>query len=313
MNNKLEIVVPCYNEEEILDYTINELQILLDIMTEDKLISASSGVCFVNDGSRDNTQKIIDDICKKDKRFSCVKLAGNFGHQKALLAGMYSVDADMIVTIDADLQDDINAIPEMVKKYQEGFEIVYGVRDKRTTDTLFKKYTALGFYKLMQALGVNIVYNHADFRLMSKKAVERLKNYKEKTLFLRALVPLLGLKSTNVYYDRCERLAGESKYPFLKMLSFAWSGITSFSIFPLRLITITGLIIFTISLILLIYALFSYFCGYAIKGWTSLMFAASFFNGIIILSLGIIGEYLSKVFTEVKARPLYQIEEVINL
>ena len=311
--NKLEIVVPCYNEEEILDYTINELQILLEIMVEDKLVSPSSGVCFVNDGSKDGTQKIIDEICAKDKRFSCVKLAGNFGHQKALLAGMYSVDADMVVTIDADLQDDINAIPEMVKKFKEGNEIVYGVRDKRATDTFFKKYTALGFYKLMQSLGVNIVYNHADFRLMSKKAIEKLKAYKEKTLFLRALIPLLGLKSENVYYNRCERLAGESKYPFFKMLSFAWCGITSFSIFPLRMITATGITIFTVSLLLLIYTLISYFSGHAIKGWASLMFVGAFFNGIIILSLGIIGEYLSKVFTEVKARPLYQIEEVINL
>lgn len=312
-NNKLMIVVPCYNEEEVLTYTISELQILLDIMTEDGLISGDSGVCFVNDGSSDKTQEIIENICQRDVRFSCVKLAGNFGHQKALLAGMYSVKADMIVTIDADLQDDTNAIIQMVKKYKEGYDVVYGVRDKRNTDTFFKKYTALAFYKIMQALGVNIVYNHADFRLMSKKAVERLKDYKEKTLFLRALIPLLGLKSTNVYYDRCERMAGESKYPLLKMISFAWCGITSFSIFPLRLITLTGICIFSVSLLLLLYALFSYLSGNAIKGWTSLMFACSFFNGIIILSLGIIGEYLSKVFTEVKGRPLYQIEETINL
>ena len=252
MNNKLMIVVPCYNEEEVLEYTINELQIVLEILTEDKLISTSSGVCFVNDGSSDATQDIIDKICALDRRFTCVELAGNFGHQKAILAGMYSVDADMIVTIDADLQDDTNAIAEMVKKFGEGYEIVYGVRDKRNSDTMFKKYTALCFYKLMQAIGVNIVYNHADFRLMSRNAVARLKQYKEKTLFLRALIPLLGLKSCNVYYDRAERLASKSKYPLLKMLSFAWCGITSFSIFPLRLITITGMIIFSISLILLI-------------------------------------------------------------
>lgn len=312
-DNKLMIVVPCYNEEEILAYTISELQILLDIMIEDGLISNDSGICFVNDGSCDKTQEIINDICKKDIRFSCVKLAGNFGHQKALIAGMYSVKADMIVTIDADLQDDTNAIIQMVKKYQDGYDIVYGVRDKRNTDTLFKKYTALGFYKVMQALGVNIIFNHADFRLLSKKAVERLKEYKEKTLFLRALIPLLGLKSTSVYYDRCERMAGESKYPLLKMISFAWCGITSFSIFPLRLITLTGVGIFSISLLLLLYSLISYLSGNTIKGWTSLMFACAFFNGIIILSLGIIGEYLSKVFTEVKGRPLYQIEETINL
>lgn len=313
VNSKLMIVVPCYNEEEVLSYTISELQILLDIMVEDGLISTNSGVCFVNDGSQDCTQEIIDDICKKDKRFSCVKLAGNYGHQKALLAGLYSVKADMIVTIDADLQDDTNAIIQMVKKFKEGYEIVYGVRDKRNTDTFFKKYTALAFYNIMRWLGVNIVYNHADFRLMSQKAVERLSAYKEKALFLRALIPLLGLKSTNVYYDRCERMAGKSKYPLMKMISFAWCGITSFSIFPLRLITLTGIFIFTVSLFLLLYALISYLNGNVIKGWTSLMFACAFFNGIIILSLGIIGEYLSKVFTEVKGRPLYQIEEKINL
>jgi len=310
---KLGIVVPCYNEEEILDYTINELQILLEIMVEDKLIAPSSGVCFVNDGSTDRTQDIIDYICEHDKRFSCIKLAGNYGHQKALLAGMYNSDADMIVTIDADLQDDSNAIIEMVKKFNEGYEIVYGVRDKRNSDTLFKKYTALIFYKIMQKLGVNIIYNHADFRLMSRNAVERLKEFKERMIFLRALVPLLGLKSTEVYYDRTERLAGESKYTLSKMISFAWEGVTSFSAFPLRLITLTGLFIFTISLLLLIYALISYLTGNVIRGWTSLMFTCSFFNGIIIFSIGIIGEYISKMFMEIKGRPLYQIEKTVNL
>lgn len=310
---KLAIVVPCYNEEEILDYTINELQILMEILVEDKLISPSSTICFVNDGSTDETQDIIDGICSRDSHFTCVKLSGNYGHQKALLAGMNSVDADMIVTIDADLQDDPNAIVEMIKKYNEGCEIVYGVRNKRKCDSLFKKYTALGFYKLMQMLGVNIVYNHADFRLMSRNAVKKLQEYKEKTVFLRALVPLLGLKSDKVYYNRCERLAGESKYSLPKMLSFAWDGVTSFSVFPLRLITLTGLVIFSVSLCLLIYTLVSYLCGYTIKGWASLMFAASFFNGILILSLGIIGEYIGKIFTEVKARPSYQIEKTINL
>ena len=311
--NKLEIVVPCYNEEDILEYTINELQIVLDIMVEDSLISESSGICFVNDGSTDNTQKIIDDTCKIDDRFSCVKLAGNFGHQKALLAGMYSVDADMVVTIDADLQDDPNAIIEMVKKYREGYEVVYGVRENRNSDTFFKKYTALGFYKIMQMLGIKIVYNHADFRLVSKNAIERLKEYNEKSVFLRALIPLLGLNSCNVYYDRFERLAGESKYPFLKMLSFAWCGIVGFSNFPLRIITVSGGVLFSLSIISLISFLALYFSDHYVSKYIFMILALALFSGTILLALGIIGEYIDKIFTEVKARPRYQIEKMINV
>ena len=307
--NKLVIVVPCFNEEEILEYTINELQILLDIMIEDNMISPASGVCLVNDGSTDRTQEIIDNICALDNRFSCVKLAGNYGHQKALLAGMYSVNADMIVTIDADLQDDTNAIVEMVEKFQEGYEIVYGVRDKRYGDSVFKKYTALAFYKIMQMIGIKIVYNHADFRLMSRNAIERLKEYKENTVVLRALVPLLGLKSCNVYYDRCERLAGKSKYPFLKMLSLAWCSIVNFSNFPLKLITVTGLFLFIFSLFLLLYLIINH----PINRWLLFFFSVAFFCSLIILALGIIGEYIDKIFTEVKARPVYQIEKTINL
>ena len=259
IKDRLVIVIPCYNEEDILEYTINEIQFVLEIMIEEGLISETSGICFVNDGSTDNTQKIIDDVCLLDNRFSCVKLAGNYGHQKALLAGMYSVNADIVVTIDADLQDDPYTIIEMVKKYQEGFEIVYGVIDNRRTDSLFPKYTAAAIYKIMQLIGIKIVYNHADFRLMSRKAIEKLKEYNGEKVFLRALILLLGLKSCNVYYDRFERLAGRSKYPFLKRLSRA------------------------------------------------------LFSGTILLALGIIGEYIDKLFTEVKARPRYQIEKTINL
>ncbi len=311
--NKLAIVVPCYNEEEILEYTINELQIILEIMIEDELISPASTICLVNDGSKDRTQEIIDKICAVDKRFSCVKLSGNYGHQKALLAGMYSVNADMIVTIDADLQDDVNAIVEMVEKYNVGYEIVYGVREKRYGDTIFKKYTALAFYKIMQMLGINIVYNHADFRLLSRNAVEKLKEYKEKTVVLRALIPLLGLKSCNVYYDRCERLAGESKYPFFKMLSLAWSEIVNFSNFPLRVITVTGLAIFLTGFVLLSAFVITYFLGHSAGKFVFLILLIAFLCGIIILSLGIIGEYIDKMFTELKARPRYQIEKTINL
>ncbi len=307
--NKLVIVVPCFNEEEILEYTINELQILLDIMIEDNMISPASGVCLVNDGSSDRTQEIIDNICALDNRFSCVKLAGNYGHQKALLAGMYSVNADMIVTIDADLQDDTNAIVEMVEKFQEGYEIVYGVRDKRYGDSIFKKYTALVFYKIMQMIGVKIVYNHADFRLMSKNAVNMLKEYKEKNLVLRALIPQLGLKSCNIYYDRTERLAGKSKYPFFKMLSLAWCSIINFSNFPIRLITVTGATLFILSAFFLLYTVFQH----AVSKWLIIFGCGAFFCGLIILALGIIGEYIDKIFTEVKARPVYQIEKTINL
>ena len=310
MENKklITILVPAYNEQDVLSMLYERLSKIMDSNT-----NYNFEILFVNDGSKDKTLDIIKNMRLHDNRVCYLNLSRNYGKETAMIAGLDYSKGDAVIIIDADLQDDINAIPEMVKKFNEGYEIVYGVRDKRTTDTLFKKYTALGFYKLMQALGVNIVYNHADFRLMSKNAIQRLQEYKEKTLFLRALIPLLGLKSTSVYYDRCERLAGESKYPFLKMLSFAWCGITSFSIFPLRMITATGVIIFTISLFLLFYTLVCYFSGHTIKGWASLMFVGAFFNGIIILSLGIIGEYLGKVFTEVKARPLYQIEEVINL
>ena len=306
---RLVIVVPCYNEEAVLPYSVKELTMLLDILIEEELVSKDSQICFVNDGSNDKTQEIIENLCKVDKKYSEVKLAKNFGHQYALLAGMYNCNADIIVTIDADLQDDHMTIMDMVKKSNEGYDIVYGVRNKRTSDTFFKRTSAELFYKLMDKIGVKLIFNHADFRLLSRNAVERLKEYKERTVFLRGLVPLLGLRTCSVYYDRLERIAGESKYPLLKMLAFAWNGIVSFSVFPILLISSTGFITLVISLFLFIYTVvYSHFTGIR-----TMIFLTFFFSGIILLSIGIIGEYLGKVLTEVKCRPLYQVEKTINL
>ncbi len=310
---KLVVIMPCYNEEDMLPISIKKMSTLMQEMIDAKQISETSQVCFVNDGSRDKTWDIITDISSKNKIFSGINLSRNFGHQSALLAGLYNTLADMYVTIDADLQDNPETIKEMVTKCNEGFDIVYGVRAKRNTDTFFKKWTALSFYKLMSFLGVNIIYNHADFRLMSKRAVETMKSFGEHNLFLRAIVPLVGFKSCSVYYDRATRAAGESKYPLKKMLAFAWNGISSFSIVPLRLVTLMGLLTCCISGFLLIYTLYRYFQGGVIAGWTSLITAITFFSGVILLSLGVIGEYIGRIFTEVKARPLYIIEEKLNI
>lgn len=310
---KLVVIMPCYNEEEMLPISIKKISALMNEMITTKLISDTSQVCFVNDGSHDKTWDIIAKIASKNKMFSGINLSRNFGHQSALLAGLYNTQADMYVTIDADLQDDPEAIKKMVSKYNEGFDVVYGVRDKRKTDTFFKKWTALSFYKLMSLLGVNIVYNHADFRLMSKRAVETMKSFGEHNLFLRAVVPLIGYKSCSVYYDRATRVAGESKYPLKKMLAFALNGISSFSIIPLRLVTLMGLITCILSGLLLLYTFYRYLQGGVIVGWTSLITAITFFSGVILLSLGIIGEYIGRIFTEVKARPLYIIDEKLNI
>lgn len=311
--NKLAIIVPCYNEEEILEISAKKLQDVLNKMIDKGLISPLSKICFVNDGSKDNTQKIIDELCKKSEQFSAIEFSRNFGHQKALMAGLYNVEADITITIDADLQDDIFAIEKMVEKYKEGFDVVYGVREKRDTDTFFKKYTALAFYKLLQFCGVNIVYNHADFRLLSKKAIERLKEFKEKELFLRALIPLLGMKSAMVYYNRQKRELGQSKYPFFKMLSFAFCGITSFTAFPLRLISILGGAILLISIVILGLICYKYFHFNKFENFLFLIYLCTFFNGILLLSIGILGEYVNKIFVEVKARPLYEIEKTVNI
>jgi len=311
MQPKVYFVIPCFNEEEMLPFTIQKMGEKLQSLIEKGLISIESRVVFVDDGSRDKTWDLIK-AATKDKRFLGVKLSRNCGHQNALMAGMsYAVKfADCVITLDADLQDDINVIDEFIKKYKEGYEIVYGVRSSRKTDTFFKRFTAEAFYKLMRAFGVEIVFNHADYRLMSKRAVEYLLQFEERNLFLRGMIPLIGLKSTVVYYERLERVAGKTKYPLKKMLSFAFEGITSFSIKPIKYITAAGFLMFLLSLIILVYAILQKIRGEAVTGWTSLTISIWFIGGLQLVALGLIGEYIGKIYKEVKRRPLYFIEEI---
>lgn len=312
-DNKLAIVVPCYNEEEIIEYSIGQLEILLNILIDEGLVSCESKICFVNDGSKDKTKEIIENHCKNNPHFALIDLNRNYGQQNAILAGLNSLDADMYVTIDADLQDDYTTIAEMVKKYHQGCEIVYGCRKKRDKDTFFKRNTALLFYKFMNFIGINIISNHSEYRLLDRHAVEILKQYREKTIFLRGIIQNLGLKSANVYYDRLERLAGKTKYSFFKLCSLAINAIVSFSVFPLRMITVLGACSSIVSIFVLLYALVCFFRHTPVSLAALIIMCAAFFSGIIIMSLGIIGEYLSKVLIEVKDRPLYQIEKTINL
>jgi len=315
LNNTLYIVVPCYKEQEVLPETSKRLkEKVLQLRAQGK-ISDKSRIMFVNDGSSDNTWPMIAQLHEQEPdMFSGVNLSRNRGHQNALLAGLMTAVnyADMIISMDADLQDDINAVDGMVDAYHEGFEVVYGVRSKRDTDTFFKRFTAEGFYKVMLALGVNIVYNHADYRLMSRRAVEGLAQFKEVNLFLRGIVPQIGYKWTTVTYERAERFAGESKYPLKKMLAFAADGITSFSVKPIRLVLTAGVIVFVVSLVMLLYALISKLMGSTTAGWTSLMGSIWLIGGIQLLSLGVIGEYIGKIYNETKARPRFIIENVLN-
>ena len=314
-NNILYIVVPCYKEQEVLPETSKRLREKLKTLMAQGKISEKSRVMFVNDGSSDDTWPIISRLHEQEPQFfSGVNLSRNRGHQNALLAGLMTAVnyADMIVSMDADLQDDINAVDEMVDRYHEGYEVVYGVRNKRETDTFFKRFTAEGFYKVMQALGVNIVFNHADYRLMSRRAVEGLAQFSEVNLFLRGIVPQIGYKWTTVEYARAERFAGESKYPLKKMLAFAADGITSFSVKPIRLVLTTGVIVFLVSLLMLLYALISKLMGHTSAGWTSLMGSIWLIGGIQLLSLGVIGEYIGKIYNETKRRPRFIIERVLN-
>ena len=314
-NNTLYIVVPCYKEQEVLPETSKRLkEKVLQLRAQGK-ISDKSRIMFVNDGSSDNTWPMIAALHEQEpEMFSGVNLSRNRGHQNALLAGLMTAVnyADMIISMDADLQDDINAVDGMVDAYHEGYEVVYGVRSKRETDTFFKRFTAEGFYKVMLALGVNIVYNHADYRLMSRRAVEGLAQFKEVNLFLRGIVPQIGYTWTTVTYERAERFAGESKYPLKKMLAFAADGITSFSIKPIRLVLTAGVVVFLVSLIMLLYALISKLSGHTSAGWTSLMGSIWLIGGIQLLSLGVIGEYIGKIYNETKARPRFIIESVLN-
>ncbi|MCI8331035.1 MAG: glycosyltransferase family 2 protein [Bacilli bacterium] len=313
--NILYVVVPCYNEEEVLEETTKQLKNKMEKLIKDEKISKKSKVLYVNDGSKDRTWEIIKDINKKEKLFTGITLSRNRGHQNALLAGLMTAKeyADVVISMDADLQDDINAIDEMIEKYtNEKCEIVYGVRNSRKKDTWFKKFTAQGFYKFMKFMGVDIVYNHADYRLTSKKVLEQLENYEEVNLFLRGLFPLIGYKSDIVYYERKERFAGESKYPLKKMLYFAWDGITSFSIKPIKFVMSIGLLIFLISIAILIYCIIVKIIGKTVEGWTFIVCSIWLVSGIQMFSIGLIGEYIGKVYNEVKHRPRYIISENLN-
>ena len=310
----LYIVVPCYKEEEVLPETSKRLKSKLEALIEQKKIDSDSKIMFVNDGSTDNTWKIIQELHNSDKIYSGVNLSRNRGHQNALLAGMtVAVEyADMIISLDADLQDDINAIDAMVDNYLNGYDVVYGVRSSRKTDTFFKRFTAEAFYKLMKGLGVDIVFNHADYRLMSKRAVQGILQFKEVNVFLRGIVPQVGYPWTTVEYERAERFAGESKYPLKKMLAFAFDGITSFSIKPIRLITSLGVGISVVSIILLIWTIVTKILGGTVAGWSSLMVSIWFIGGVQLLCLGVVGEYIGKIYAETKHRPLFIIENILN-
>ena len=309
-NNRLAIIVPCYNEESVLEETTNRISEMLDSLIGENLISKDSFILYVNDGSRDNTWSLICRFHTENKFVRGVNLAGNVGHQNALWAGLTVAKdhADMLISIDADLQDDVNAIRDMIWKHQEGCDIVYGVRNERKTDSWFKRNSALLFYKIM---GTKTIYNHADFRLMTRRAVEYLLQFKERNLFIRGLVPLVGYKSDMVYYDRKERFAGESKYPFSKMLNFAVDGITSFSVKPIRLILILGIMFIIVAFAVLIWILWSYFTNDVVRGWSSLMLSVWFCSGCVLTALGIVGEYVSKIYVESKERPRYNIEQLL--
>ena len=313
MKNKpiLYVVVPCYNEEEVIEETTKQLKNKMEKLIADNKISNKSKVMYVNDGSKDNTWKKIKEIHKKEKYFTGVSLSRNRGHQNALLGGLMTAKkyADVVISMDADLQDDINAMDEMLKKYSEGKDIVYGVRSSRKKDTFFKRFTAQGFYKVMKFLGVDCVYNHADYRLTSKRVLEEFENFKEVNLFLRGMFPLVGFESDVVYYERKERFAGESKYPLKKMLNFAWDGITSFSTKPLRFICLLGFIILFVSIGIMIYSLVRHLTGNTVSGWTFLSISIWFIGGFQMISIGIIGEYIGKMYNETKQRPRFIISE----
>lgn len=314
------IVVPAYNEEAMLTQTYQELSLVLNVLIKQGEIARESFICFVDDGSKDKTWEILKGISQNESTseaiaVSAIKLSRNYGHQNALLAGLeYVADkCDCAISIDCDLQDDVGVIGEFVKKAKAGAEVIYGVRKSRHKDSVFKKYSALMFYRLMEIMGVKIIYNHADYRLLSARAIKSLLNFSEVNLFLRGIVPLLGFKTDVVEYDRLERFAGESKYPLKKMLSFAWNGITSFSVMPLRLVSVLGVMFFLLSIIFGCYALFvKLFTDGVVYGWASTIIPLCFFSGIQLLSLGVIGEYIGKIYTESKRRPRYFIEAITN-
>ncbi len=311
---KLYLAIPCYNEEEVLRDSAEKLLIKYDSLMTGGLISEDSRIVFIDDGSKDKTWEIIQALHRENPVFQGIKLSRNRGHQNALLCGLMTLKdkADAVISIDADLQDDINAFDEMLKKYEEGCDVVYGVRSKRETDTFFKRFTAEAFYKILNKMGAKVIFNHADFRLMSRRALDAFSQYKETNIFLRGMVPLVGYKSDIVTYERFERLAGESKYPLKKMLALAWEGITSLSIQPIRMITWLGGIVFIISIIMIIYSLISLIAGTAVSGWTSLLCSIWALGGLQLLAIGIIGEYIGKIYLEAKRRPRYIVEEYLE-
>jgi glycosyltransferase involved in cell wall biosynthesis len=306
----LYIITPCYNEEEALPHSAPKLVGLLLQMAESGLIDGASRLTLVDDGSRDNTWKVIEALIERYPQVEGLKLAHNAGHQNALWAGMMTVrgKADAIVTIDADLQDDVNAIPKFVEKLNEGADVVYGVRKKRQTDTAFKRATAHGFYRFMRAMGADVVDDHADYRLLSRRALDALSDFGEVNLFLRGMVPLLGFKTDKVYYDRGERVAGESKYPLRKMLAFAVEGITSFSVKPIKLVIVLGFLFALLGLMMALYAIVQAFLGQTASGWASLMVSVWVVGGVQLMALGLIGTYVGKIYTEVKRRPRFIVE-----
>lgn len=308
----LSIVIPCYNESEIFSYCLSSLSSLLNELISRDKICKTSKIIFIDDGSKDDTWNLINLAVKENNFVSGVKLSRNKGHQTALMAGLSVVTTDISISIDADLQDDISCIPQMIDEYLNGADIVYGVRSDRSTDVFFKRLTANTFYKFMSKLGVEQIENHADFRLLSRRALEALLKYEEQNLYIRGIIPQLGYKSTKVYYSRSERTAGESKYPLKKMLSLAIDGVTSLSVTPLRLVSLLGFSISLISFLMIIYSLFSYFSGNTVSGWASVIIALSFLGGVQMLCLGVIGEYVGKIYLESKKRPKFFIEKHIE-
>ncbi|NRG45276.1 glycosyltransferase family 2 protein [Bacillus sp. CRN 9] len=315
-NPVLTIVVPCFNEQEVLPETMKQLNQFLTQLIVEELVSEKSKVLFIDDGSKDDTWTIIYKYSLNHRHIRGLKLSRNAGHQNALLAGLFTAveTSDCLISIDADLQDDIHVMKEFIMKYHEGNEIVYGVRKKRDSDTFFKRSTAQAFYKLMKIMGTDLIYNHADFRLMSKRAVHELKHFSEINMFLRGIVPLIGFKSANVYYDRKERLAGETKYPINKMLAFSLEGITSFSVTPIRLVVLIGFLTFFISIMFGAYFLSLKFSGRTELGWTSLIASIWLIGGLQLIAIGLIGEYIGKIYKESKRRPKYIIDiDTLNM
>ena len=314
MSDILYMVLPCYNEEEVLPETSRQLREKYEALIAADKISDKSRIVFVNDGSKDRTWSIIQELHEQNPMFSGVNLSRNRGHQNALLAGLMTAKecADMVISMDADLQDDIGVIDDMLREYYNGNDIVYGARSKRETDTFFKRFTAESFYKLTNALGGEVVFNHADCRLMSKRALNGLEQYKEVNLFLRGIVPMIGYPSTVVTYERNERFAGESKYPLKKMLSFAMEGITSLSTKPIRFVTTGGVVFFIVALIMMIYTVVRYCMGATVAGWSSILISVWFIGGVQMIALGVIGEYIGKIYMETQQRPRYIVERFLN-